>query len=161
SLIQTIGRAARNAEGRVIMFADTVTESMQAAIDETERRRAKQTAYNEEHGITPRTVKKRIKDLREVAGFKTEVDPVLDDKPHVEIDGERFEKEDFPKLRESLRAQMKTAAADLDFEKAAELRDQIRLLEAVELGLEPPRPPSVSKSKGRGRSRGRTRGTRP
>ena len=155
SLIQTIGRAARNAAGRVIMFADTVTPSMQAAIDETERRRAKQLAFNEAHGITPRTISKRVRDLREVAGFKAELDAPVEGPPSVEIDGERFEKDDFPKLRASLKAQMTTAAEQLDFEKAAELRDQIRLLEAVELGLEPPARGSAARGAPRGRGRGR------
>lgn len=164
SLIQTIGRAARNAGGEVLMFADTITASMQAALDETDRRRSKQVAYNLEHGITPKTIQKKVKDLREVAGFKTELAPASGETgPSVEIDGERFEMEEFPKLREALKKKMQAAAAELDFEKAAQLRDQIRLLEAAELGLEAPILPSEGKSRGRGRKRrgGRAQGRRP
>ncbi len=163
SLIQTIGRAARNAEGRVIMFADTVTASMRVAIDETERRRTLQIAYNHEHGITPATIKKAVRDLREVAGFKTELAPEASAPATVELDGEVFEKEEFPRLRERLREQMKAAAAALDFERAAALRDQIRMLEAVELGIEaPPRAsPAPSKPRAKGRRGGRAAGRRP
>lgn len=134
SLIQTIGRAARNVKGKVIMFADVVTRSMQAAIDETERRRKKQAAYNREHGITPRTVQKQIRDLREVAGFRTELAAVGKDGA-VEIDGKTYGRDEVPKLLERVKKQMFQAAQELDFERAAELRDQLRSIEAAELGI--------------------------
>ena len=159
SLVQTIGRAARNVEGRVIMFADTVTASMKAAIEETDRRRQKQIAYNEEHNITPKTVQKRIRDLREIAGFKA--DSPADAAP-LEVNGEAVADKDIPKVVEGLRKQMLEAAKGLDFETAAELRDQVRAIEAAHLGIgEPPKPrPTVKKAKrsrGRGRSAGRRR----
>jgi excinuclease ABC subunit B len=135
SLIQTIGRAARNANGKVIMYADQITDSMRAAIDETDRRRKKQSAYNEEHGITPQTIKKQIFDLRQVAGFKTELS--VYDSPE---EGEEISKEELPKLLEGLREEMLEAAKDLDFERAAKVRDRIRALEANHLGLKVPIP---------------------
>ena len=154
SLIQTIGRAARNERGKVIMFADTVTASMRAALEETERRRQKQVAYNEAHGITPKTVTKRIRDLREIAGFKS--DSPADAAKPLEVDGQQVADKDIPKVVEGLRKQMMEAAKGLDFETAAELRDQIRSIEAAHLGIgEPPKPrPTASKAK---RSRGRAR----
>ncbi len=153
SLIQTIGRAARNERGKVIMFADTVTASMKAAIDETERRREKQLKYNEDHGITPKTVKKRIRDLREVAGFKADA-PSAPGRP-LEVDGQTVADKDIPKVVDQLRKRMLEAAKGLDFETAAELRDQIRSIEAAHLGIgEPPKPrPTAAKAK---RSRGRS-----
>ena len=119
SLIQTIGRAARNAEGHVIMYADVITDSMRLAIDETERRREIQEAYNREHGITPKTIQKSVRDLirisREVA--KEEV--------KFEKDPESMNPEELKRLIAKLTKQMKSAAADLNFEAAAELRDKI------------------------------------
>ncbi|MGI6011124.1 MAG: excinuclease ABC subunit UvrB [Ruminococcus sp.] len=119
SLIQTIGRAARNAEGRVIMYADAVTDSMRVAIDETMRRRNLQSAYNEEHGITPQTIKKAVRDLisisKEVA--KTE--------KNLEKDPESMSEEELKKLADQVEKQMRKAAADLNFELAAELRDKM------------------------------------
>ncbi|MEO1335528.1 MAG: helicase-related protein, partial [Myxococcota bacterium] len=162
SLIQTIGRAARNERGKVIMFADTVTASMRAAIDETERRRSKQMAYNKAHGIKPQTVKKRIRDLREVAGFKSDAAAAAAGAP-LEVDGKTVAEKDIPKLVDGLRKKMMEAAKSLDFESAAELRDQIRTIEAAHLGIgEPPKPrPSTQKAKrGRGRGRGRSAGPR-
>ena len=160
SLIQTIGRAARNERGRVIMFADTVTASMKAAIEETERRRAKQMAYNEANGITPKTVSKRIRDLREIAGFKSDA-PADDTPPVVELDGKPVEEKDIPKAVDKLRKKMLEAAKALDFETAAELRDQIRSIEAAHLGIgEPPKPratPKPRRSRGRSRAQGRRR----
>ncbi|MCK6551614.1 excinuclease ABC subunit UvrB, partial [Myxococcota bacterium] len=131
SLIQTIGRAARNVNGKVIMYADTITDSMRRAIDETDRRRAKQQAYNEAHGITPTTVKKQIQDLRSVAGFKSDLAPYAD--PEAE-EGD-VKREDIPKLLTELKEDMLSAAKDLDFERAAQLRDRIRALEAGHLGI--------------------------
>ena len=119
SLIQTIGRAARNAEGHVIMYADTITDSMRAALDETQRRREVQMAYNEEHGITPKTIQKAVRDLisvsRKVAAseLQTEKDP------------ESMSEKELEKLIKELEKQMKKAAADLNFEAAAELRDKL------------------------------------
>ena len=119
SLIQTIGRAARNAEGRVIMYADTMTDSMRIAIDETMRRRSMQQQYNEEHGITPTTIKKAVRDLisisKEVA--KTE--------ERMMKDPESMSKKELEKLVKDVEKQMRAAAADLNFEMAAELRDKM------------------------------------
>ena len=119
SLIQTVGRAARNAEGHVIMYADMVTDSMRAAIDETNRRRAIQQQYNEEHGITPRTIKKAVRDLisitKEVAKAETEF----------EKDPESMDRKELEKLIADVQKKMKKAAADLNFEAAAELRDKM------------------------------------
>ncbi|MGD9865945.1 MAG: helicase-related protein, partial [Pseudodonghicola sp.] len=130
SLIQTIGRAARNAEGRVIMYADRITGSMERAMGETERRRAKQIAYNEEHGITPATVKKNVEDI--LAGlYKGDVDmnrvTAQIDKP---LHGANLEAH-----LDGLRAEMRKAAENLEFEEAARLRDEIKRLEAVDLAI--------------------------
>ncbi|WP_164659540.1 excinuclease ABC subunit UvrB [Tropicibacter sp. Alg240-R139] len=130
SLVQTIGRAARNAEGRVIMYADRITGSMERALGETDRRRAKQMAYNEEHGITPATVKKNVEDV--LAGlYKGDVDmnrvTANIDKP---LHGANLEAH-----LDGLRAQMRKAAENLEFEEAANLRDEIKRLEAVDLAV--------------------------
>lgn len=128
SLVQTIGRAARNAEGRVIMYADKITGSMERAMGETERRRTKQIAYNEEHGITPETVKKNVEDV--LAGlYKGDVDmnrvtatiekPIAGDNLAAHLDG--------------LREDMRKAAENLEFEEAARLRDEVKRLETVDL----------------------------
>lgn len=114
SLVQTIGRAARNAEGRVIMYADTVTGSMKRAISETERRRKIQSAYNKEHGIVPKTIIKEVKNSIGITGKKSSVDDI---KP-----------KDIPQEIEKLKALMKVASAQLDFEKAIEIRDTISQL---------------------------------
>ena len=119
SLIQTIGRAARNSEGRVIMYADTITDSMRGAIDETNRRRAIQEKYNEEHGITPTTIKKAVRDLISIT--KKAVETV--DK--LEKDPESMDREELTKLIGKIQKQMQKAAADLNFEAAAELRDKM------------------------------------
>jgi excinuclease ABC subunit B len=128
SLIQTIGRAARNAEGRVIMYADRITGSMERALRETERRRAKQIAYNERHGITPQTVKKNVEDV--LAGlYKGDTDMA-----RVTAKVERpMVGENLAAHLDALRAQMRKAAENLEFEEAARLRDEIRRLEAVDL----------------------------
>ena len=119
SLIQTIGRAARNADGRVIMYADTITDSMRAAIDETRRRRELQMRYNEEHGITPQTIRKVVRDLISISKKVAKQEEVL------EKDPESMSREELEKLIKDLQRQMKKAAADLDFETAAKLRDNM------------------------------------
>jgi excinuclease ABC subunit B len=130
SLIQTIGRAARNSEGKVIMYADRITGSMERAIAETNRRREKQIAYNEEHGITPETVKKNVDDV--LAGLyegDTDMSRVTAtiDKP---LHGANFEAH-----LDGLREQMRKAAENLEFEEAARLRDEVKRLEAVDLAI--------------------------
>ena len=119
SLIQTIGRAARNAEGHVIMYADTITDSMRAALDETQRRREVQIAYNEEHGITPKTIQKAVRDLISVSR------KVAASELQMEKDPESMSEKELEKLIKELEKQMKKAAADLNFEAAAELRDKL------------------------------------
>lgn len=119
SLIQTIGRAARNAEGHVIMYADNMTDSMRAAIDETERRRRIQQKYNEEHGITPQTIKKAVRDLISISKV------IEKEEMRFEKDPESMNREELEKLIEKVQKQMKKAAADLNFEAAAELRNKM------------------------------------
>ena len=119
SLIQTIGRAARNAEGHVIMYADNMTDSMQAAISETERRRKIQQKYNTEHGITPQTIKKAVRDLISIS--KT----ITKEELRFEKDPESMSRQELEKLIKDVEKQMKKAAADLNFEAAAELRDHM------------------------------------
>jgi excinuclease ABC subunit B len=130
SLIQTSGRAARNLNGRVIMYADTMTASMQSAISETARRRALQQAYNEEHGITPESVVRQIDDVMSSVyardyGSVPEPQPRLRFRTEAELDAEIAR----------VQAEMKGAAANLDFERAAALRDTLRGLRSRELGL--------------------------
>ncbi len=119
SLIQTIGRAARNSEGHVIMYADSITDSMRVAIDETNRRRAIQEKYNEENGITPTTIKKAVRDLISITKEAT----VSIDK--LEKDPESMDPKEIKKLMDKLTKQMQKAAAELNFEQAAEIRDQL------------------------------------
>ena len=119
SLIQTIGRAARNSEGHVIMYADTVTESMQLAIDETKRRREIQMQYNEEHGITPQTIRKSVRDLISISK------KVAAEELRMEKDPESMSRKELEKLIKDMTKQMKKAAAELNFEAAAELRDKL------------------------------------
>jgi excinuclease ABC subunit B len=130
SLIQTIGRAARNAEGRVIMYADRVTGSMERALAETDRRRAKQIAYNEEHGITPETVKKNVEDI--LAGlYKGDVDM---NRVTTQID-KKMAGSNMQAVLDGLRDDMRKAAENLEFEEAARLRDELKRLEAVDLAI--------------------------
>ena len=155
SLIQTIGRAARNADGRVIMYADRITGSMERAMGETDRRRAKQIAYNEEHGITPATIRKNVEDVLQglykgdvdMARVTAKVDaPLVGANLQAHLDG--------------LRTQMRKAAENLEFEEAARLRDEVKRLEAVDLVISDDplaRQQAVEKAsaeavKGRGRS---------
>ena len=119
SLIQTIGRAARNVDGHVIMYADTITDSMKQAIEETERRRAVQMKYNEEHGITPQTIKKSVRDLISISK------KVAAEELRMEKDPESMSKEELEKLIKDVSKQMRKAAAELNFEAAAELRDKM------------------------------------
>jgi len=119
SLIQTIGRAARNVDGHVIMYADTVTDSMRHAIDETNRRRAIQQKYNEEHHITPQTIRKRVSDLISISKDAAE------DEKKFERDPSLMTKKEIDRLMHRLEKQMRAAAAELNFEMAAEIRDRI------------------------------------
>ncbi|MEM2957971.1 MAG: excinuclease ABC subunit UvrB [Candidatus Jordarchaeaceae archaeon] len=120
ALIQTIGRAARNINGAVIMYADTVTEAMRRAIDETNRRRSKQMKYNEEHGITPQTI---VKAIRDMTGRR-----------HEEIEVEKVSKEELPLVIKDLEREMRAAAAALEFERAAAIRDKLFQLKSVQEG---------------------------
>ena len=119
SLIQTIGRAARNADGHVIMYADMMTDSMRIAIDETMRRRAAQEAYNKEHGITPQSIRKAVRDLISISK------DVAAEEQRYEKAPESMDREELEKLIEKVKKQMQKAAADLNFEAAAELRDRM------------------------------------
>ncbi len=119
SLIQTIGRAARNAKGHVVMYADDMTDSMNTAITETNRRRKIQQAYNDEHGITPQTIQKAVRDLISIS--KT----IAKEEQRFEKDPESMSREELEKLVKEVEKQMKRAAADLNFEAAAELRDRM------------------------------------
>ena len=127
SLIQTIGRAARHVDGHVIMYADVVTDSMKRAIDETERRRAIQAAYNREHGITPRGIRKSVHDITE------RVKAIAETRAPYVVQGD-MPRDELMRLIKDLESQMKTAARGLDFEKAALLRDQIVDLRKVVAG---------------------------
>jgi excinuclease ABC subunit B len=120
ALIQTIGRAARNVNGTVIMYADTVTEAMRRAINETNRRREKQRKFNEEHGITPQTI---VKAVRDMTGRR-----------HEEIEVEKVTDEELPTIIRELEREMRAAAACLEFERAAAIRDKLLLLKSVREG---------------------------
>ncbi|SNB56663.1 Excinuclease ABC subunit B [Arboricoccus pini] len=130
SLVQTIGRAARNAEGRVILYADTMTRSLKAAMDETERRRAKQTAWNEAHGITPTSVRTRINDILQSVAERDYVTVDLGEDAPQSMNGMTLQA-----YVGELEKKMREAAANLEFEEAAAIRDEIRRLEEGELGL--------------------------
>lgn len=119
SLIQTVGRAARNSEGHVVMYADTITDSMRIALDETQRRREIQQRYNEEHGITPQTIKKAVRDLISISKA------VAKEEARFEKDPESMDENELRKLITQVEKKMKKAAADLNFEAAVELRDKM------------------------------------
>ena len=130
SLIQTIGRAARNSEGHVIMYADSITDSMRAAIEETERRRAIQQAYNEEHHITPTTIKKAVRDLITISQAAESVTN------KVTKDLESMDRQELEKLVKELTKKMNQAAAELNFEEAVVLRDRMVEVKKMLLDLE-------------------------
>ena len=133
SLVQTIGRAARNVEGRVLLYADRMTDSLRRAIEETDRRRAKQQAWNTEHGITPQTIKRQIADVLQSV---YEQDYVTVEAVEGDATAE-FVGKDLRATIAELEKRMRAAAADLEFEEAARLRDEIKRLEALDLGLAP------------------------
>ena len=149
SLIQTIGRAARNVEGHVILYGDTLTGSMQRAIDETNRRRALQTAYNEEHGITPASIVKAVYNLErhQAQAVEDTIATIASGLPPDEIQ----------RLVKDLERQMKKAARDLQFERAAELRDRLVALRRDALEYRESLPPAAAAEAGLGRPRGRVR----
>jgi len=170
SLIQTTGRAARHINGRVIMYADVVTKSMEQAIGETNRRRAKQVTYNEQHGITPMSIIKAIDaSLVEMYSPEWAVVPEIGDDKRAEE--EFIPAHELPDRITALRQQMMEAAEKLDYERAAELRDQIKKLERHAFGMDEPRhpvqpsqPPGSAHQRptveARGRTDAKTRGRR-
>ena len=119
SLIQTIGRAARNADGHVVMYADIITDSMRMALDETNRRREIQMKYNKEHNITPTTIKKSVRDLIAISKV------IAKEEVRFEKDPESMSRKELEKLIADVQKKMQKAAADLNFEAAAELRDKM------------------------------------
>ena len=139
SLIQTIGRAARNAEGRVILYADKITDSMQYAIDETKRRRDKQQAWNIENGITPETIKKDITDILDSVYEKGDRVTIKAESKNVSLLGK-----DAKTIISELETKMRDAAANLEFEEAARIRDELKFIENRQLGLDTPEVIDVS-----------------
>jgi excinuclease ABC subunit B len=153
SLIQTIGRAARNLNGKVIMYADAITDSMGMAMGETDRRRAKQVTYNEEHNITPATIVKAIDaSLVEMYSPEWAVVPEIDEPKKAEKD-ELIPAHELPDRISDLRQQMMQAAEKLDYESAAALRDQIKRLERHMFGMDSQRPPEPTSPPGAAHSR--------
>jgi len=145
SLIQTIGRAARNVNGTVLMYADTVTDSMRRAIDETDRRRRIQSEYNEEHDIEPQTIKKAIDDPLLPVCEADYVDVPMVEEEHADY----VDLRELPGLVRQLRDEMRQAARALEFERAAELRDRIVALETQDLGIRREDPVAPSKRRTR------------
>ncbi len=146
SLIQTIGRAARNVDGRVILYADTMTRSLKQAIEETERRRNKQIAWNHAHGITPQSVRKNIGEVIHSV-FEQDYVTVA---PTKSAGLDEFVGKDLASSIAALENRMRAAAADLEFEEAARLRDEVKRLEALALGLEPPPAPNRQPARPKG-----------
>ena len=146
SLIQTIGRAARNVDGRVILYADTMTRSLKQAIEETERRRNKQIAWNQAHGITPQSVRKNIGEVIHSV-FEQDYVTVA---PTKSAGLDEFVGKDLASSIAALENRMRAAAADLEFEEAARLRDEVKRLEALALGLEPPPAPNRQPARPKG-----------
>ena len=133
-MIQTIGRAARNVDGRVILYADTLTNSLRNAIEETERRRNKQRSWNEAHGITPMSIKRTIGKVLESVFEQDHVTVA----PIKDAGAAEFVGKDLKSAITDLEKRMRVAASNLEFEQAARFRDEIKRLEAMELGLPPP-----------------------
>jgi excinuclease ABC subunit B len=163
SLIQTIGRAARNLNGRVIMYSDSITDSMKKALDETARRREIQKKYNQEHGITPRSVKSHITDLSEHLAYDASEAGALP--MAAEGEDDLLKPKELKRLIEEFTKDMLAAADEMQFEKAAEYRDRVQLLKDMDLGLKPPsrallKAPAkkADEEPARGRGKGRGRG---
>ncbi|GBR06194.1 excinuclease ABC subunit UvrB [Acetobacter oeni] len=152
SLVQTIGRAARNVDGRVLLYADRMTDSLRFAIEETARRREKQAAWNAEHGITPQSVRKQIGNIVNSV-FEQDYVTVT---PTEGAEADEFVGKDLEATIAELERRMRAAAADLEFETAARLRDEVKRLEALQLGIEPPSPSLQKRQDATGRKKDKT-----